>query len=527
VSASDFDVTSVSYGAVGNGKVVTDGAMTSGSATLTSATAGFVSGDVGKVIQVKGAGATGITTLVTTITGYTNSTTVTLGASAAAAVTGAYVLWGTDDTSAIQSAINAAYTYAVAHGAARVLIPVAPAGKFYAIGGALQQGGSTLGNSQLTIPIAGVNANKVVLEIAGDVNGSAAFHWDQHTPQLSGSTLVSFGVYSGVSAQINDINANGNAAVIGGPSQGHSYGTSPSLLFSNMLITLKNLSIMTSYSTYGLGYGAFDFSGIAEANVFDVGYGVASTYGDLQSVNNLATGLSIGALMPANGNNDNNSMRNITVWGGYTYGLFATEHTVVAGGLRITYCWAGLVVVGSYFSGVGASHAVWVDQLSCEGCTRHIYMLGSGQSGQGPTINIGQWDSEQQPYFWDGSNGGAGGHGLGQVYFTGYNTFLCPQPTGVRFINLIQQPGYVATPSYSLNTPFMNPFWRDASVTITGGTVTGIKVGKGATGAAALGGTSAPTMQSLGITSGTVRIPAGVWMEIDGSAAPSMAWVLD
>jgi hypothetical protein len=34
-------------------------------------------------------------------------------------------------------------------------------------------------------------------------------------------------------------------------------------------------------------------------------------------------------------------------------------------------------------------------------------------------------------------------------------------------------------------------------------------------------------MQSLGITSGTVRIPAGVWMEIDGSAAPSMAWVLD
>src|SRR5262249_4729689 len=69
------------FGAVGNAKRVTDAAISSGSSTLTSPTAKFAAGDVGKSIGVHGAGPGGAN-LVTTITGRSDSTTVKLGASA-------------------------------------------------------------------------------------------------------------------------------------------------------------------------------------------------------------------------------------------------------------------------------------------------------------------------------------------------------------------------------------------------------------------------------------------------------------
>ena len=69
------------YGAVGDTRIVSDAIMTASSATLTSATAAFVAGDVGKFIEVLGAGTAGAT-LHTTISSVTNGTTVVLSASA-------------------------------------------------------------------------------------------------------------------------------------------------------------------------------------------------------------------------------------------------------------------------------------------------------------------------------------------------------------------------------------------------------------------------------------------------------------
>ena len=56
---------------------VTDGAMTSGSKNLTSATAAFTANDAGGAAMVEGAGASGVV-LVSRIDTYTNSTTVVL-----------------------------------------------------------------------------------------------------------------------------------------------------------------------------------------------------------------------------------------------------------------------------------------------------------------------------------------------------------------------------------------------------------------------------------------------------------------
>jgi len=97
------------YGAKGDTKVVLDGAMSSSTSTttLTSATAGFVSTDVGKTVSVAGAGAAGAI-LAGTISTYISATQVTLSVACATTVSGAKTTWGTDDTAAIQAAMNAA-----------------------------------------------------------------------------------------------------------------------------------------------------------------------------------------------------------------------------------------------------------------------------------------------------------------------------------------------------------------------------------------------------------------------------------
>jgi hypothetical protein len=99
------------FSAVRDGKIITDGAMTSGTAILTSDTANFEVGDVDKTIWVNQAGAT--TTgleqrlpLATTIASRQSATQVTLATTAQATVTGAVVAYGTNNDTAIGNWVN-------------------------------------------------------------------------------------------------------------------------------------------------------------------------------------------------------------------------------------------------------------------------------------------------------------------------------------------------------------------------------------------------------------------------------------
>jgi hypothetical protein len=72
--------------------------LTAASTTMTSATAAFTAGDVGKNITVTGAGVGG-GHLATTIAGYTNATTVTLAVAATTSISGATLcIFGARDT---------------------------------------------------------------------------------------------------------------------------------------------------------------------------------------------------------------------------------------------------------------------------------------------------------------------------------------------------------------------------------------------------------------------------------------------
>lgn len=95
------------WGAKADGKMGLDCSMTSGSPALTISNAVLATADAGKAIIVYGAGAAS-QNLVTTITAVGGTGAATLAATAGTTtVANANCAWATDDTAALQSAINA------------------------------------------------------------------------------------------------------------------------------------------------------------------------------------------------------------------------------------------------------------------------------------------------------------------------------------------------------------------------------------------------------------------------------------
>jgi hypothetical protein len=522
------------YGAKGDGQVVHDGAMSSvTNPTVLACTTSlpFKLADVGKHVIVRNAGPSGVSALVTTITGFTDSGHVTLAASASTTVSSTLVFWATDDTAAIQSALNAAVAYAEAGSSGRGVAVGAPG--MYGVFGPLVTGGSTLGNAQLTLPVPATTVNKVYagLECLDPAASGVGAHWQQLTFQNAGMTLVSGGVFASQSAQATSISAAGNPCVIGGPTQPNHYGDS-NLVFSNMCFSLRGVTIATPLSASGWNYCGADFSGLSQAVVRDVTVTVTGTYAanDFNSPATFSGGASKGILMPANGNNDLCDVQNLSVWGGYTWAFLATEHTVMRN-VRLLYSWSALGLVGYYFNSVGAGHAIYGDQISVEGCVYNWYIFGQGASGIGPFVDIVQMDTESPaPTCRDDGNGGVQ-FSLGRIKLTGLYTaasISIPQ-TGVEVIDGQQRPGPVtATVIPTGTTAVANPHWRWANVTLAGGTVTAVKIGT------YMGGVSAPSMTTVysqsaaALPLSTFRVPPGGWIEVDCTVTPTTnAWVLD
>jgi hypothetical protein len=222
------------YGAKGDGVEHYVASMTSGSPTLTCSDCSFTSGDVGKVVVVDTAGGSG-TPLRTTISGYTNSTTVTLAANAGATVSAKRVVYGTDDTSPIQSAINAC---AVLGGT--VWFP----NSLYIINGALQTSVAGVNpNSQLYIP-APLNSRtnpRPAISLEGESEpswiGNDIVNNVTYYPTKTGCVLLS------------TINGSGTAAsVIGTKAPASAYNN-----FNYASIKMSNLTILTQINPSGNG----------------------------------------------------------------------------------------------------------------------------------------------------------------------------------------------------------------------------------------------------------------------------------
>jgi hypothetical protein len=221
------------YGAVGDGKIVLDGAITATQDTLASTSAAFTTADVGKHILVTGAGAAGAH-LATTISSVSGGV-ATLAVAAGTTVTGAWCAYGTDDTAAFISAINAAWNAGggVVYGGTAT----------YIIAGALQTaataGDNTAGLAycaQIPLPAVSYSQDKRTVVLAGafpmDLFPSNSGPPTDAFQDVIGMRLVSLGV-GGVDS--------GSAwpSVIGGPDFHQDDGH-----FSNLNFQLRDLQIV-------------------------------------------------------------------------------------------------------------------------------------------------------------------------------------------------------------------------------------------------------------------------------------------
>lgn len=425
-----FDVTK--YGALADARVANDGTIGAGSSTLTSASGGFAGAAVGMSIMINRAAAAGVNAHITTISGVTSANSITITTPAVVAATNQPVFFGTDDTVAVNAAMDAAEAYlAAGNTAVEVYTP-----RFCVLAGALRTNKS--GNGQIVfgpLPVAGVK--KHITFSGPSAGASAVRHWQQQVPEMAGGGYISFGVFSSTTAQTNNINANGNPAVICGPNEKSGYGVNA--VYSNTIPVFKNLSIITAHSDFGLTYGAINAWGCANAKIENVSIGTAGivTGQDFVSPATFGSGLSIGVMLPAPGNNDLVFVTDLSIQGGYTYAIFLTEHGIVDR-LMSLYCWAGLVVVGTYAGSVGSVHAMKVLSYSVEQCIRQVYIYGVGSQGIGPVIDIDQCSTEAANFVIGGTTAQALAAATGEIKLTGlFNEagVSASFPTGIKVTN--------------------------------------------------------------------------------------------
>jgi hypothetical protein len=350
---------------------------------------------------------------------------------------------------------------------------------------------------------------------------------------------VSFGVFSGQSAQGTNINSFGDSCVIGGPSwNGYGGLVNGDAVYSNMHARIRDLNILTTHSANGWTYGAANLGGVAKCSTENFAYSTTGLFlngigsGDFNTPAAFSNGYSKGFITPLPGNNDLNDHQNLTCYGGYAWALLAGEH-FDAHGIRILYCWSALCPVGTYAgalscTGDGATHKTRWSMCSIEGCTNELYIFGAGSAGIGPFLE-GTIDTESSfPTFTD-SGGGGMADALGRVTLTGLYTVgnITVPVTSLEVINGQQVPGPVSL-SLTINTAAQNTLWRWLTVTLAGGTgVTSVQVGN------TMGGTVAPSMTTIYSQSAaalpvmTVRVPPGGWIKVSGSTIPTVAAVAD
>ena len=526
-----FPVTT--YGAVGNGQMVVDGAMDGSTGIVTCATSKpFVPGDVSKYMIVNGAlGAA--SALTGQVTGYTSSSQVTLSVDSAVAVTGACVLWGTDDTVAFQDTINAAASYMDTGYNAEVYRPYPPNGLFYMIAGALSNTGSA--NAQLTIPNPSYVTPKQVLRFYADIqSGTAVPLWTQSAYAQVPGSIVSTGVF----ASTEDYSANyeewGNACVLGStPSYADLVPEVEGFpAFANIHVVCENWSTVLPSSADGLQYTAISLQGCATGEIRDcsallsTNYNTDSGANEFPASGTLANGYATGFILPGNGNNDQAVCTNPTV-SGYGYGVQCGEHALVYGG-RLIFCHYAFQLSGN--DGVASEHFTKIINTSVEGTDVGFLVHGVGESGTGFFVDA-EIDTEGLVTLIEDNDSGAG---LGSLYgeirlYGNYaNTVFNPgYPILVKLKSMgVTTPGWVFSyggfTSAETTTPVQNPYWRDARVYYSGGTVAAVAAGAtiGGTGGSA---TTPPSMTQVSTAaSGVIDWPSGGWLAFTFSGSP--AW---
>lgn len=485
------------YGALGDGQAVRDVATTSGSGVITSTSGLFTASDVGKYIMVNGAIGGANIPLLTTIASYQSATQVTLTNTASVTTTGLPAVWGTDDTTAIRDCMTAAGNYARAQ---NFYAEVRFGALIYVLAAAPVQSTSPYFNAQLPLPVPTDNTDQKI-EIALTGAGSAGHFqfWASTIPSLMGTCLVSM-----QTAPSTLDGTYGVQSVIGGPTSTSGFTGS----FASVKPIIQGISIMCPTYT---NMTAIDLTWVGSCRVDQVSAHIFATAlsGGGTLISNLPadsvfkTRLGCGLRTPALGNNADVTIPDFTCEG-YTIGMRISPEHVQIGNLKTIYNNIALIVdmVGLLSSG----HDLNIQRWTAESYNGGVYVSGGGEAA----VDI-HLVTEASGYDYDVSDVGGVMHGELRFYSPNARAMVVSSGVVLRIVDEQKIPGPVTAPSVPATTvALQNTFWRDAAVTVTGGTVTEIAVAGTATG----------------LTSGTVIVPSGKTITLTYSAAPSWVWIL-
>jgi Pectate lyase superfamily protein len=414
-----------------------------------------------------------------------------------------------DDTAAVQRAINAAFDYAVANNNyAEVVFRPAT----YLIGGPLVEGGTTYGRSQLTIPVQPMSSRKLTIVFRGVRDASALPIWNQTVNSRNGAVLLSKDSGAGYDVTY------GAASVFGGPTPEQGYGKG-SNQWNNIMLVWDGVSVVIPSPA---NMGGINLRCMAEAvvpsalvttNAHPPGLRGGSPAATFQvPTNNAAVGLQL----PDTNNNDNSWVGNYSAEGLY-YGMFVGEHTVVEN-CRMIYCvypWLAL----------STSHWCVVKAASVEWCI-------NGPDITDSHIDIMQIDFEDGSAPWSPSTyltTTTSSNGSIRYMSNNFSTLIdqdkMPVPSQmplVRFFDCRLGGGHRSdTPAIPASgTALLNPYYRDAMVTVSGDTVSGVSIDGASTGLTS-GAFMVPSGKTITLTYTTTR--ASSWV---GVAAPTWSWYL-
>lgn len=382
----------------------------------------------------------------------------------------------TNDTAAIQAAIDAAASYAAANsGYAEVIFPPA----VYALTSAARTDRS--GNAQLALPVVSDTSNKITLAFIGTEDAASMPHWNATAGQKNGVVLKSTWNAADGSSTSNE------ASVLGGPTLPNGYVSGAK--YSNCNIVIKGIQIQVPFTSRGSDTSGIDLRGIANAHLDGVSFFPNATPTQLNGTYT-TPGWSFGIAMPVPGNNDLSIMDNCSVEGA-TYGIYLGEH-LAANRIAAIYCYTGLLN-GPFFSSVGQQHHNWIGSASIEACVNGIQTLTNGK------INITSMSVEgSMNHVVDSGGSASGSIGLGGII----STINVSDPTGIKVTYLDATPGAKTAPTVPASTTALrNPFWRDAAVQVNNGTstVTAVAV-DGATVLSGPGMVIVPTGKKITLT---------------------------
>jgi hypothetical protein len=464
-----FYVGATAYGAAGNGKVITDAAMTATGNTLTSASqAQFTSADVGKSVVVETANGAYVHGSGT-ITGYISPTQVTVSFTASSTTggtPGAIAYYGTDDTAAIQAAITAATAYAVANqGYAQILFDAV----MYVLGGPFNHAGT--GNSQLLLPTIAVTAPQVTLEFTGFPDTVNLMWFQQDTPMVMGTCLAS----TRIDGTATGGGSNGPASVLGGPVNG--FGGEPGA-FSNCHVIIRGLQVMVPYNVIASGVDLFGMvtHDVASLRVFAAAVVPTSTapVPSLATPNNIANSVSMGLGASVAGNQTQCRVSQFSCEG-LLYGFSPSEWTYAEN----IHCMYDQVAIGPRAgNGVAMVHAALLVDVQAENCNTAVAPNGTGTmridildlqtESIASSALVFDTTSQLQGTFHLRAQGSAGNYTANGWLSGGSGGAL------LRIVNELTTPGPVSAPHAvaASGSPWFNGYTRDAFITMAATTIT-------------------------------------------------------